>query len=193
MKHRKATAFVQELIRDRLKPGDIAVDATCGNGHDTLALARAVGPQGLVYAADIQLSAIDAARRRLADHGPAVASVRWIEACHSTLRARLEPEHLGHVAMTTFNFGYLPGGDKNLTTQCASSLQAVQASLDWTAPGGLVSLAMYPGHPEGAKEASTLDAWARSLDPRHYVALEYRFLNLINSPPFVIAIERADV
>lgn len=191
VRHRKATAFVQDLIGDRLKAGDVAVDATCGNGHDTLALARAVGESGVVYAADIQPQAVASARRRLeAAEGP-VARLFWIEACHSTLALALLPEHRGRVAMTTFNFGYLPGGDKSLTTKCASSLEAVEASLDWTMPGGVVSLAIYPGHPEGAQEAIALTAWAEGLDPRRFHALQYRFLNLVNDPPFVIAIEKA--
>lgn len=41
-----------------VSPGDTVVDATCGNGHDTLALARLVGPHGCVIALDIQVSAV---------------------------------------------------------------------------------------------------------------------------------------
>ena len=42
-------------------PGDIAIDATCGNGNDTLALAKLVfadGGQGLIYAFDLQQIAL---------------------------------------------------------------------------------------------------------------------------------------
>lgn len=35
--------------------GETVVDATCGNGHDTLALARLVGPSGCIIAMDIQV------------------------------------------------------------------------------------------------------------------------------------------
>lgn len=42
--------------------GDVVVDATCGNGHDTLALLQMVADQeskrGRVYALDIQDSAL---------------------------------------------------------------------------------------------------------------------------------------
>ena len=38
-----------------LRPGDMAVDATAGNGADTLALARMVGPDGVVHGIDVQV------------------------------------------------------------------------------------------------------------------------------------------
>ena len=51
------------FILKHLKPGDVAVDFTMGNGHDTEFLSKTVGPEGFVYAFDIQEQAL---RRRLA-------------------------------------------------------------------------------------------------------------------------------
>lgn len=45
-----------------VQKGDIVIDATCGNGHDTLALVKMVADKlgkGRVYGMDIQQSAID--------------------------------------------------------------------------------------------------------------------------------------
>ena len=50
------------LIKDVLHPGDIAIDATVGNGHDTLFLVEQVSPSGKVFGFDIQQAAIDSTR-----------------------------------------------------------------------------------------------------------------------------------
>ena len=49
---------VHEFLSEYLKPGDRAVDATAGNGWDTLKLCELVGDSGKVYAFDIQEEAI---------------------------------------------------------------------------------------------------------------------------------------
>lgn len=38
--------------------GDTVIDATAGNGHDTVFLAQLVGRQGRVWAFDVQSSAL---------------------------------------------------------------------------------------------------------------------------------------
>lgn len=43
---RNARYLSRDLLEGFLRPGDAAVDATAGNGHDTLALCQAVGPAG---------------------------------------------------------------------------------------------------------------------------------------------------
>ena len=59
MKHLpRILAFTHELLRQRLRPGDNALDGTAGNGHDTLLLAQCVGPGGRVWAFDVQPQAV---------------------------------------------------------------------------------------------------------------------------------------
>lgn len=188
----KAVEFAHRLFRERVNPGDVVVDATCGNGHDTLALAALVGRGGLVYGFDRQPDAVVSTRRRLTEKAGELTNWRLIEACHSEAIQHLDPSHVGVVSMTVFNFGYLPGGDKTETTRTRTSLMAVRDALHWTRPGGAISLAIYPGHEEGRREAEALREWASALDPREFQSLEYRFLNLVNDPPFVIAISKSD-
>ncbi|EUJ17052.1 S-adenosylmethionine (SAM)-dependent methyltransferase [Listeria aquatica FSL S10-1188] len=57
--------FSHQLLRKVIFPGDVVIDATCGNGHDTLFLAQLVGPNGKVYAYDIQQTAIEKTEARL--------------------------------------------------------------------------------------------------------------------------------
>ena len=108
-----------ELVRERLRPGDIAVDATAGNGVDTLILARLVGERGQVYAFDIQEQALAATRARLENAG-AAAHVKLIHDSHARLEHYLSPDQHGRVAAVMFNFGYLPGGDPSIITRTES-------------------------------------------------------------------------
>ncbi|KAH9288529.1 hypothetical protein KI387_032646, partial [Taxus chinensis] len=58
---KKATDVAHVVWRHVVRRGDFVIDATCGNGHDTLALAKMVCEEsrmGLVYAMDLQQSAL---------------------------------------------------------------------------------------------------------------------------------------
>lgn len=48
----RLTSVAQDIWTAYVQEGDTVVDATAGNGGDTLWLARAVGPQGSVFAFD---------------------------------------------------------------------------------------------------------------------------------------------
>eukprot|EP01031_Cornospumella_fuschlensis_P016063 gene16063-19615_t len=80
-----AVGWAQLLMTDRLRAGDIAVDATAGNGHDTLFLARLIGPGGHVYAVDVQEPAVLETRRRLLEAGVAEDQFTVVQAGHETL------------------------------------------------------------------------------------------------------------
>ncbi len=149
-------------IEQVVTAGDITIDATVGNGHDTLFLATRVGPSGKVYGFDIQQQALDSAYRRLDDAGES-AQVSLYHAGHEMMAMLLPPSVAGRVRAVMFNLGYLPGGDKQRTTGASTTLAAVQASLSLLAPGGVLSLLAYTGHPGGREEAELVKAWAASL------------------------------
>ena len=58
--------FAHYLVQKVLKPGDWAIDATAGNGKDTLFLAKTVTKSGQVFAFDIQDQALEMTRNLLA-------------------------------------------------------------------------------------------------------------------------------
>ena len=60
----RPTDLAHTILREAIRPGDTVIDATAGNGHDTVFLAEIVGSNGRVLAFDIQASAIEAARTR---------------------------------------------------------------------------------------------------------------------------------
>jgi len=162
----RLTERVHEILRPRLQPGDVAVDATAGNGHDTKFLAEAVGPEGRVFAFDLQRSAIEATRDRLASE--ALGNVTLIQENHANLAEFLPREHHGRVAAITFNLGYLPGSDKTATTDAATTRQAIEAGLSWLCPGGVMTILAYTGHPGGREETDSVENFLSTLSPRSF-------------------------
>ncbi|MFO1006348.1 MAG: class I SAM-dependent methyltransferase [Planctomycetaceae bacterium] len=168
------TQLAHELLATHAK-GSLAIDATAGNGHDTLFLANLVGPTGTVWAFDIQSEALRKTAARLCEHqvpvelrlksaSPAPAGenhsrVVAIEANHAELARHLPVEARGRVAAIMFNLGYLPGADKSCITTTASTLAALDAAIEFLAPLGVLTVVVYPGHAGGQSEADAVRGW----------------------------------
>ena len=172
------------LVSSRLGPGDAAVDATVGNGHDTDFLAGQVGPAGTVLGFDLQEDAIRAARKKT----EGASQVRLICGGHENLSAHLE--FSPNAAM--FNLGYLPGGDKSIVTRAETTIAALDQLCAALAKGGIITVVLYTGHPGGNEEAEAVRFWASSLDQNAFCVFYYQFLNRKNSPPSLIAIEKIE-
>lgn len=170
------------FLRPYLFDGGLAVDCTMGNGHDTEFLSKSVGESGHVWAFDIQKSALDSTAKRLSDEG-CPENYTLILDSHANL-----PDHVKQpVNAVVFNLGYLPGsGNKALTTMRESTLAAFNASLTLVEGGGIVFVAIYPGHEEGRLEGEMLQARVAELDRRVWCATVLRILNSPESPYFII-------
>ena len=146
-----------------LRLGDIAIDATCGNGHDTLFLARQVGATGKVYGFDIQQSALDLTTLKLKENQQ-FSQVKLICAGHENIKQHVLERHQSSITAIMFNLGYLPGSDKSIITQAETTLTALKASCKLLKPSGLISLIAYPGHTGGLQELESLQDWISELD-----------------------------
>lgn len=162
------TEQAHQLIAEVVRPGDVVIDATAGNGHDTLFLARLVGEQGRVFAFDVQPEAIRATAARLEDAG--INNVTLLQQDHAGLQdARVLPvRYRGQITAAMFNLGYLPGGDKGVTTRISSTIPAVITALAVLRQGGILTLIAYPGHPGGLAEMRQVAAVLSSLPPDRY-------------------------
>ncbi len=156
----RLTERVHANLRKALQPGDTAVDATAGNGHDTLFLARQVGTEGRVYAFDSQAIALETTRQRLIT-SEAFLQCQLQQLDHAVGLARLLRDIRRAVAAVVFNLGYLPGADKALTTSTETTLPALDAAALLLRPGGLLCVTAYRGHPGGLEEAAAVEAWMR--------------------------------
>lgn len=162
----RLTEHTQQAIRAVLAPGDAVIDATAGNGHDTVFLAQLVGETGRVFAFDVQEEAIARTASRLE-----TATVRNVVLCqcsHADMKDIIPLEYHGRIGAVMFNLGYLPGGDKTRTTTSVGSLAGVRAAVALLRRGGIVTVLAYPGHPGGAEETAAVEAFLRQLNPLSY-------------------------
>ena len=168
MSGRRLTEVAHAALAAVLADGARAIDATVGNGHDTLFLASRVGPGGRVIGFDVQPRAIDAAAARLGAAGVGKV-VTLHHAGHEQMLTRIPAEWCGTVAAITFNLGYLPGGDKSWVTQPASTVDALQQAASMLRREGLQSVMVYHGHPGAAAEARAVEEWITGLDAAYRV------------------------
>jgi predicted methyltransferase len=175
------------FVAQHVRRGDTVVDATAGNGHDTLFLARLVGAGGKVHAFDIQETALEKTRALLIAH----TCEQWVE-LHLKDHGELAQVVEGPVQAAMFNLGYLPGGDKQITTHAHSSLRALANCLGVLAPGGIISVVTYSGHRGGEEEEAEVAGWCRSLPARDYTVVSFSLINKPNRPPKLWLIRRQE-
>ena len=182
---KSARYLAQDVLSRAVEEGDAVVDATMGNGHDTLFLCRQVGSTGRVYAFDVQEAAVASTERLLRENG---------------MESRARLFHAGHERMTefvrepvravVFNLGWLPGGDHAVTTRWETTRQAVESALALLAPGGVLVICAYPGHAEGDRERGELTAMLTGLSNRRYNVLHQRFLNATEGAPECFVVQK---
>ena len=112
------------------------------------------------------------------------------QCCHSEIGKKLSPSYFGQVDAIMFNLGYLPGGDKSLTTMEDTTLRAIEDGLSLLAPGGIMTIVVYAGHPSGVGEASEVKNYATQLPPSDWYVAHYGPLNQPARPPELIGITR---
>ena len=142
---------VHQRLAEVIGPGDLCLDATAGNGLDTLFLAQRAGDAGAVHAMDVQKDALRITERLLEQHHVRERVTTHL-ACHSQMEAVLPGTEKGRIRAITFNLGYLPKGDKTITTRKETTLLAVRNAYDWLAENGVLSVLCYRGHPGGKAE-----------------------------------------
>lgn len=182
---KKIIPFAHDLLAKSLLPGDIAVDATCGNGHDTLFLSRLVSVNGKVFAFDIQEQAIEATRAKLTEHS--LTNVELVHDSHALINTYVTEHTIGGAI---FNLGYLPRSDKSIVTKPDSTIAAMEQILNKLKQNGLLILVIYTGHPGGVEEMQAVLNYSTHLNQESYTVLKYEFMNMKNNPPFVLAIEK---
>lgn len=174
----------KQFIRNHLRKGDTAVDFTMGNGHDTEFLSKTVGESGHVYAFDVQEAALASTAEHLEKAGAPHNYTLILDSHHNVARYVTGPIRAG-----MFNLGYLPGSDKRVTTMRETTMPAIEAALALLDHGGVLLVAVYPGHAEGEAEGRMLLDYFATLD-RHLICCT--LIRILNSPasPFFIVVEK---
>ncbi len=175
------TELALHLCSAYIENDHIAVDCTCGNGHDTLWLAKRCKK---VYSFDIQKAAIEETTKLLAEND--ITNVILIEDSHEKIKSFVEDRP----QVIVFNLGFLPGGDKAITTKRESSVIALKEALELLAVGGILSITMYPGHEEGRFEQNLILEWAKGLSSKEYHCVFANMLNQSDRAPQVLWITK---
>jgi len=177
----------QHRVGSFLKAGDVAIDATMGNGFDTVFLAETLANIGQVYAFDVQQQALEATSIRL--KSKALKNYYLIHDSHEKVLDYLEKDSVNNIRCVMFNLGYLPSSDKAHQTSIDSTLKALDSCLSILGSPGIISVIAYTGHPGGREETEAVKAWAKSLNKADYsIAIEIP-QTLKSSPPELIFIE----
>ncbi len=172
----------KQFISAHLSEGDTAADFTMGNGHDTSFLSRTVGASGRVFSFDIQPDALVSTRATLEKDGAPDNVTLICDSHHNCQKYISAPIKAG-----MFNLGYLPGGNKSLTTKRETTLPAIRAALELLAADGILLIAVYPGHEEGRLEGEAIMAELATLDRRKICITQIKILNSPTSPYFIMA------
>jgi Putative rRNA methylase len=180
--------LAHEYWKQIVLPGDIAIDATCGNGHDALFLCELMLKQekkSQIYLIDKQPEAIQNSKERLRRQlsAEALTDIHFLQQCHSRFPEELTPSS---VKLIVYNLGYLPGGDKQLTTYSQTTIESLQAAVTLIAAGGAISVTCYPGHPAGKIEEQAVLECASTLPPNVWSCCHHRWTNRKDAPSLIL-------
>lgn len=181
-----ALSVAHDFWRAHLPVGGFALDATAGNGHDTLLLCRLVGPQGRVVALDIQAQAVENTNLRLRRAGMDAVG-RAVRDSHVHLARYAAP---GEADAVVFNLGYLPGADHSVFTVPATTLAALDAACTLLRPGGILTVCAYAGGRQGTGERDAVLAWAAALPAAVWRVAEERFETRRGLPPVAVCAQK---
>ena len=171
-----AHAFLEEVVTDE----DIVVDATMGNGHDTLFLARLAKK---VFAFYIQEQAVEQTTKRLAE--AKLDNVELLLTGHENV-----DQYVESIKAAIFNLGYLPSADKTVITQPHTTIQALEKLCQRLVAGGRIAIMIYYGHAGGDVERDAVLDFVSQLPQQEFTVALYKTINQINQPPFLVMIEK---
>lgn len=180
----RMTEIAKEHARSWVKPGDIVLDGTLGNGWDTLLLSELVGESGKVYAFDVQMEAMEKGQALVQGRN----QITFIHDSHEKMDSYIHES----LDFAMFNLGFIPGGDKKCTTMSESTLKAIRKTLKRLKVGGALTLCVYPGHEEGRKESLLLENFFQKLSPQQTFILKSSMVNDETSPYCLFVVKKKE-
>ena len=184
---KRSLHYSHDLLKEVVQLGDTVIDATMGNGNDTLFLAQLVGEHGHVYAFDIQEKAIKNTQQKLTENQCTEQTTLHLKG-HEHIENLIPLDEV--ISAAIFNLGYLPKSDKSIVTKEDTTIKALIAILNRLKSKGRIILVVYDGHEEGKIEKREVLKFLANLPQEMYSVLSYQFINQRNNPPSLICIEK---
>lgn len=182
-----ALHFSHSLLEEILQPGDHVIDATMGNGYDTVFMAEKIGKTGHVYSFDVQKEALLSTKSKLTEQDLLDRTSLFLQG-HETLGTVVDEAQ--PIKAGIFNLGYLPKSDKSVITLPETTRTAMEEILKHLVPRGRMILVVYYGHEGGEKELDMVQDYCQSLPQEKYNVLKYQFINQKNNPPILYCVEK---
>lgn len=177
--------FSHWIFKNFIENNTIFVDATCGNGNDTLFLKELIDSKGKIFAFDIQKNAIEITKNKFKNQDYNF-DIEFINDGHENIDYYIDQKVDGII----YNLGFLPGSDKHIKTTKDTTIKSLKRSIEILAEGGLIVLVLYSEHEGGSIETKAVLNFASNLDYKIFNVLHYHFLNQKKTPPEVVAIKK---
>lgn len=171
--------FIQEIVQK----GDFVLDATCGNGNDTLFLAQLVGGKGMVYAFDIQEEAIKISRRLLCSE-KLINRVTLIRDDHSNIKEYINKP----IKAAMYNLGKI--NEEDISTKVENTIKSLTMVLGILQTKGIITLVVYPESEEGKSELMYLQQYLEKLDQKQFSVIQTSFINQKNDSPSLFILQK---
>lgn len=165
------------IIKEFIVNKGVAIDGTLGNGYDTDFLSSMFDK---VYAFDIQEETCN----NYKDNEK--VNVNIINDSHHLFKLYIsEPADC-----IMYNLGFLPGGNKEITTLHETSLESIKSGLDLLNSGGIMTICIYRGHNEGKIEETCILEYLKTLPKNRYGVMLHSYLNRQDISPLLVVIEK---
>ena len=173
------------IIKSNLENVKTAIDATLGNGKDTITIRETFGKKVKIYAFDIQKDAIERSKRNIPVEYH--ENIEFIQDSHEFIDKYVEEK----VQLVMFNLGYLPKSDHVVKTHPYTTLHALERALEMLDVCGLISIMFYVGH-DNAREYNSLLEYIRILDAKKYKAIHINPINQYEYAPKMAIIQKLE-
>lgn len=154
---------------------------TAGNGNDSKFILDKKNPK-ILYAFDIQKLSQERCQKLIGQR----ENFKFILDDHKNIEKYIEEK----IDLFIYNLGFLPRGNKSITTNYKSVIKSLESALSLLNKNGLILITFYPGHEAGKNEALYVGDFLKNLDQKKFQLIKYEFFNQINNPPFLISIRK---
>lgn len=179
----KILGFSKKVVKEIIDKNSVVVDATCGNGNDTLFFAKTAAKK--IYAFDVQELAIERTKELLKNNN-VLNKCELILDNHSKVKNYVKEK----VKAAVFNLGYLPNSSHKITTNYKTTIEAINNLLEILDIGGRIVVVIYWGHENGKIEKYELMKHFEKFNQKNVEVLKYQFINQKNNAPFLIVLEK---